>query len=41
MDYNTLLTTEEEQQLSRVPVTALYEALKQVTDGRKKRGCRY
>jgi hypothetical protein len=41
MDYNTLLTAEEEQRLSRVPLTALYEALKQVTDGRKKRGCRY
>ena len=41
MDYNTLLTAEEEQRLSRVPVTALYEALGQVTDGRKKRGCRY
>jgi len=24
-----------------VPLTALYEAFKQVTDGRKKRGCRY
>ena len=32
---------EEEQRLSRVPVTALYEALQQVKDGRKKRGCRY
>src|SRR5258706_16336738 len=41
MDYNTLLTAEEEQRLSRVPLTALYEALKQVADGRKKRGCRY
>ena len=41
MDYNTLLTGEEEQRLSRVPLTALYEALKQVKDGRKKRGCRY
>ena len=41
MDYNTWLTAEEEQRLSRVPVTALYEALKQVKDGRKKRGCRY
>src|SRR5579862_2942906 len=41
MDYNTLLAEEEEQQLSRVPLTALYEALKQVKDGRKKRGCRY
>src|SRR5438270_11882353 len=41
MDYNTLLTQEEEQRLSRVPLTALYEAFKQVTDGRKKRGCRY
>jgi predicted transposase YbfD/YdcC len=41
MDYNTLLNSEEEQRLSRVPLTALYEALTQVTDGRKKRGCRY
>src|SRR5437773_10195472 len=41
MDYNTLMTEEEEQRLSRVPVTALYEALGQVKDGRKKRGCRY
>ncbi len=41
MDYNTVLNTEEEQRLSRVPLTALYEALKQVKDGRKKRGCRY
>src|SRR5207247_10496618 len=41
MDYNTLLNTEEEQRLSRVPLTALYEALTQVKDGRKKRGCRY
>lgn len=40
MDYNTL-GREEERRLSRVPVTALYEALKQVKDGRKKRGCRY
>ena len=32
---------EEEQRLSRVPLTGLYEALKQVKDGRKKRGCRY
>ena len=24
-----------------MPLTALYEALKQVKDGRKKRGCRY
>jgi len=32
---------EEENRLSRVPLTALYEALKQVKDGRKKRGCRY
>src|SRR5438045_9346755 len=30
MDYNTLMTEEEEQRLSRVPVTALYEALGQV-----------
>ena len=41
MDSNTWLTAEEEQRLSRVPLTALYEAFKQVTDGRKKRGCRY
>lgn len=41
MDYSTLPKAEEEQRLSRVPLTALYEALKQVTDGRKKRGCRY
>lgn len=41
MDYSTLPRGEEEQRLSRVPLTALYEALKQVTDGRKKRGCRY
>lgn len=41
MDYSTLLTEEEEQRLSRVPLTALYEALQQVKDGRKKRGCRY
>jgi hypothetical protein len=41
MDYNTLVREEEEQRLSRVPLTALYEALKQVKDGRKKRGCRY
>ena len=40
MDYSTL-RAEEEQRLSRVPLTALYEALKQVKDGRKKRGCRY
>jgi predicted transposase YbfD/YdcC len=40
MDYSTLLG-EEEPPLSRVPLTALYEALKQVKDGRKKRGCRY
>src|SRR2546422_8576654 len=40
MDYSTLLT-EEEHRLSRVPLTALYEALKQVKDVRKKRGCRY
>lgn len=39
MDYSTLIP--EEQRLSRVPLTALYEALKQVKDGRKKRGCRY
>jgi len=39
MDYSTLV--KEEQRLSRVPVTALYEALQQVKDGRKKRGCRY
>ena len=41
MDYNTLVTEEEEQRLSCVPLTALYEALGQVTDGRKKCGCRY
>jgi len=41
MDYNTLVSEEEEQRLSRVPLTALYEALGQVKDGRKKRGCRY
>lgn len=41
MDYNTLVEEEERPQLSRVPLTALYEALKQVKDGRKKRGCRY
>ena len=41
MDYSTLIAEEEEQRLSRVPLTALYEALKQVKDGRKKRGCRY
>src|SRR5260221_2663170 len=42
MDYSTLLAEEEtENRLSRVPLTALYEALKQVKDGRKKRGCRY
>lgn len=40
MDYSTLIA-EEEQRLSRVPLTALYEAFKQVKDGRKKRGCRY
>src|SRR2546423_2804489 len=40
MDYSTWIP-EEEQRLSRVPLTALYEALKQVKDGRKKRGCRY
>ncbi|TMD59811.1 MAG: ISAs1 family transposase [Chloroflexi bacterium] len=40
MDYSTLVR-EEEQRLSRVPLTALYEALKQVKDGRKKRGRRY
>src|SRR5438105_13688252 len=41
MDYSTLVREEEEQRLSRVPLTALYEALKQVKDGRKKRGRRY
>ena len=41
MDYSTLMAAEEENQLRRVPLTALYEALKQVKDGRKKRGCRY
>src|SRR5947208_4256232 len=40
MDYTTLVKEEEEQRLSRVPLTALSEALKQVKDGRKKRGCR-
>lgn len=42
MDYSTLVAKEEaENKLRRVPVTALYEALKQVKDGRKKRGRRY
>src|SRR5205807_10329620 len=41
MDYNTLVKEEEEQRLSRVPLTGLYEALGQVKDGRKKRGRRY
>src|SRR5436190_7763483 len=41
MDYSTLIAEEEEQRLRRVPLTALSEALKQVKDGRKKRGCRY
>lgn len=41
MDYSTLLAEEEGSHLSRVPLTALYEALKQIKDGRKKRGCRY
>jgi predicted transposase YbfD/YdcC len=41
MDYSIVVRQEEEQRLSRVPLTALYEALKQVKDGRKKRGCRY
>ena len=41
MDYSTLVAEEAENRLSRVPLTALYEALKQVKDGRKKRGCRY
>lgn len=42
MDYSTLIAEEEEEQrLRRIPLTALYEALKQVKDGRKKRGCRY
>src|SRR5260370_27898194 len=41
MDYSTLLGEEEENRQSPVPLTALYEALKQVQDGRKKRGCRY
>lgn len=40
MDYNTPWA-EEETRLSRVPLTALYEALQQVKDGRKKRGRRY
>lgn len=39
MDYNILIP--EEHRLSRVSLTALYEALKQVKDGRKKRGCHY
>lgn len=41
MDYSTLMKEEEEQRLSRVPLTSLYESLQQVKDGRKKRGCRY
>jgi DDE_Tnp_1-associated len=41
MDYNILMSEEEEMRLSRVPLTALYEAFTQVKDGRKKRGCRY
>jgi predicted transposase YbfD/YdcC len=41
MDYSTLIAEEEEQRLRGIPLTALYEALKQVKDGRKKRGCRY
>src|SRR5258708_26425447 len=42
MDYSTLLAEEEiEHRLGRIPLTALYEALKQVKDGRKRRGCRY
>jgi predicted transposase YbfD/YdcC len=41
MDYSTLVAQEEANRLKRVPLTALYEALQQVTDGRKKRGCRY
>src|SRR5437870_13198861 len=40
MDYSTLIE-EEEQRQRRIPLTALYEALTQVKDGRKKRGCRY
>lgn len=35
------LTEEEEQKLGKMPLTSLYQALEQVTDGRKKRGCRY
>ena len=41
MDYSTLVREEDAQVLRRVPLTALYEAFKQVKDGRKKRGCRY
>lgn len=41
MDYTIPIKEEEAQRLSRVPLTSLYEALQQVTDGRKKRGRRY
>jgi len=41
MDYTTLVAEAEANRLSRVPLTVLYEALQQVKDGRKKRGCRY
>ena len=41
MDYNTVVPEQEEQRLKRVPITALYEALQQVKDGRKQRGRRY
>jgi hypothetical protein len=41
MDYSTLVAEEEATRLKRVPLTALYEALQQVKDGRKKRGRRY
>jgi hypothetical protein len=40
MDYSTLVKEEEEQRLKRVPLSALYEALQQVKDGRKKQGQR-
>lgn len=41
MDYSTLVSEQEAHQLKRVPLTALYEALGQVKDGRQKRGQRY
>ncbi|HEU5379426.1 MAG TPA: ISAs1 family transposase [Ktedonobacteraceae bacterium] len=41
MDYNILVAEAEEDRLRRIPLTALYEALKRVKDGRKRRGCRY